>query len=103
MANITQQEQERLKLLQEIELIEKRINAQNEKAAISKSKEAKRLKAQLDEEKKQLDKFKEQLGVVDPDHPLGKGRQRLAGVYPGLARGAQADRRCRHDRAGIHC
>lgn len=65
MANITQQEQERLKLLQEIELIEKRINAQNEKAAISKSKEAKRLKAQLDEEKKQLDKFKEQLGVVE--------------------------------------
>jgi len=65
MANIKQQEEERLKLLQEIELTEKRITAQNEKAAISKSKEAKRLQAQMAEEKKQLDKLKEQLAVFE--------------------------------------
>ena len=38
MANIKQQEQERLKLLEQIEQTEKRIHAQNEKAAVSKSK-----------------------------------------------------------------
>ena len=65
MANIKQQEQERLKLLEQIEETEKRINAQNEKAAVSKSKEAKRLQAQMVEEKKQLDKLKEQLGVAE--------------------------------------
>ena len=65
MANIKQQEQERLKLLEQIEETEKRIHAQNEKAAVSKSKEAKRLQAQMVEEKKQLDKLKEQLGVTE--------------------------------------
>ena len=65
MANIKQQEQERLKLLEQIEQTEKRIHAQNEKAAVSKSKEAKRLQAQMAEEKKQLDKLKEQLGVTE--------------------------------------
>ena len=65
MANIKQQEQERLKLLEQIEETEKRINAQNEKAAVSKSKEATRLKSQMVEEKKRLDKLKEELGVVE--------------------------------------
>ena len=65
MANIKQQEQERLKLLEQIEETEKRINAQNEKAAVSKSKEANRLKSQMVEEKKRLDKLKEELGVVE--------------------------------------
>jgi hypothetical protein len=58
MANIKQQEQERLKLLEQIEETEKRINAQNEKSAVSKSKEAKRLQSQMVEEKKRLDKLK---------------------------------------------
>jgi hypothetical protein len=65
MANIKQQEQERLKLLEQIEETEKRIHAQNEKAAVSKSKEAKRLQAQMVEEKKRLDKLKEELGIVE--------------------------------------
>ena len=65
MANIKQQEQERLKLLEQIEETEKRIHAQNEKAAVSKSKEAKRLQTQMVEEKKRLDKLKEELGVVE--------------------------------------
>jgi hypothetical protein len=65
MANVIQQEQERLRLLGEIELAEKRINAQNEKAAVSKAKEAKRLTAQLEQEKKSLTKLKEELGLVE--------------------------------------
>jgi hypothetical protein len=65
MANINQQEQERLRLLEEIELAEKRIYAQNEKAAISKAKEAKRLTVQLEQEKKSLTKLKEELGLVE--------------------------------------
>ena len=65
MANINQQEQERLRLLGEIEQIEKRIQVQNEKAAISKSKEAKRLQAQMVEEKKRLGQLKKELDVVE--------------------------------------
>lgn len=78
MANIKQQEEERLRLLLEIEQAEKRINAQNEKIAVSKSKEAKRLKAQMDLEKKQLETYKEQLKTVDEILSKEKKRKETA-------------------------
>jgi hypothetical protein len=65
MAAINQQEQQRLTLLGEIEQAEKRINAQNEKIAVSKSKEAKRLTKMMEDEKKSLETLKEELKVTD--------------------------------------
>jgi acid stress-induced BolA-like protein IbaG/YrbA len=61
MATIPQQEEQRLKLLEQIEAAEKRINAQNEKIAVSKDKEAKRLEKKMQDEKKSLDILKEEL------------------------------------------
>ena len=65
MANINQQEQERLRLLEEIEMAEKRINVQNEKIAVSKAKEAKRLTVHMQQEKKRVEQLKEELKVVE--------------------------------------
>ena len=65
MAAINQQEQQRLTLLGKIEQAEKRINAQNEKIAVSKSKEAKRLTKMMEDEKKSLETLKEELKVTD--------------------------------------
>jgi len=65
MANINQQEQQRLALLEKIEQAEKRINAQNDKIAVSKGKEAKRLEKVMAAEKKSLDILKEELKVTE--------------------------------------
>ena len=65
MATIPQQEEQRLKLLEQIEAAEKRINAQNEKIAVSKAKEAKRLEKVMAAEKKSLDILKEELKVTE--------------------------------------
>ena len=65
MATIPQQEEQRLKLLEQIEAAEKRINAQNEKIAVSKAKEAKRLEKAMAAEKKSLDTLKEELKVTE--------------------------------------
>jgi DNA repair exonuclease SbcCD ATPase subunit len=65
MANINQQEQQRLALLEKIEQAEKRINAQNDKIAVSKGKEAKRLEKVMAAEKKSLDTLKEELKVTE--------------------------------------
>lgn len=65
MATIPQQEEQRLKLLEQIEAAEKRINAQNEKIAVSKAKEAKRLEKVMAAEKKSLDTLKEELKVTE--------------------------------------
>ena len=65
MATIVQQEEQRLKLLEQIEAAEKRINAQNEKIAVSKAKEAKRLEKVMAAEKKSLETLKEELKVTE--------------------------------------
>ena len=65
MATIVQQEEQRLKLLEQIEAAEKRINAQNEKMAVSKSKEAKRLEKAMAAEKKNLGTLKDELKVTE--------------------------------------
>jgi hypothetical protein len=65
MATIPQQEEQRLKLLEQIEAAEKRINAQNEKIAVSKAKEAKRLEKVMAAEKKSLETLKEELKVTE--------------------------------------
>jgi hypothetical protein len=65
MATIVQQEEQRLKLLEQIEAAEKRISAQNEKMAVSKAKEAKRLEKAMAAEKKSLDTLKEELKVTE--------------------------------------
>lgn len=65
MATIPQQEEQRLKLLEQIEAAEKRINAQNEKIAVSKDKEAKRLEKKMQDEKKSLDILKEELKISE--------------------------------------
>ena len=65
MATIVQQEEQRLKLLEQIEAAEKRISAQNEKIAVSKAKEAKRLEKVMAAEKKSLDTLKEELKVTE--------------------------------------
>ena len=65
MATIPQQEEQRLKLLEQIEAAEKRINAQNEKIAVSKAKEAKRLEKVMEAEKKSLDTLKDELRVTE--------------------------------------
>jgi predicted nucleic acid-binding Zn-ribbon protein len=63
MATIVQQEEQRLKLLEQIEAAEKRISAQNEKMAVSKTKEAKRLEKAMAAEKKNLGTLKDELKV----------------------------------------
>ena len=65
MATIVQQEEQRLKLLEQIEAAEKRISAQNEKMAVSKSKEAKRLEKAMAAEKKNLGTLKDELKVTE--------------------------------------
>ena len=65
MATIVQQEEQRLKILEQIEETEKRINAQNQKIAVSKGKEAKRLEKVMAAEKKTLTTLKEELKVTE--------------------------------------
>ena len=65
MATIVQQEEQRLKLLEQIEETEKRINAQNQKIAVSKGKEAKRLEKVMAAEKKTLTTLKDELKVTE--------------------------------------
>jgi hypothetical protein len=65
MATIVQQEEQRLKLLEQIEAAEKRISAQNEKMAVSKAKEAKRLEKAMAAEKKNLGTLKDELKVTE--------------------------------------
>jgi hypothetical protein len=65
MATIVQQEEQRLKLLEQIEAAEKRISAQNEKMAVSKAKEAKRLEKVMAAEKKTLTTLKDELKVTE--------------------------------------
>ena len=65
MATIVQQEEQRLKILEQIEETEKRINAQNQKIAVSKGKEAKRLEKVMAAEKKTLTTLKDELKVTE--------------------------------------
>lgn len=78
MANINQQEQQRLALLQEIEQAERRINAQNEKIAVSKAKEAKRIEKMMQDEKKHLDNLKEELKTTEKLLDANKKRAETA-------------------------
>lgn len=61
MANIKQQEEQRLNLLKQVEESEARIAAQNEKIAVSKAKEAKRLEKVMKDEKERLKLLKDEL------------------------------------------